>query len=108
MTSKHTPGPWTFELDRDVDQGHFDIRDSEGNRVAEVRNDFCDYYNAVAYWLSDDCPMEANAALIAEAPAMLEALRGMVCHLGPRVGSKFQREALNKAKAILSRIGGEE
>ncbi len=75
--AEHTPGPWHSIEDTDTDYGHFDIFDTGDNRVADVRNDYCDYDNAMAYWQGDDCPMQSNARLIAASPDMLAALQNI-------------------------------
>ena len=56
METKHTPGPWKV--------GHFnDVRTADGYRsLASVSSSF-------------ELPAEANARLIAQAPAMLRACR---------------------------------
>lgn len=74
----HTPGPWTVRQDKDFDTGHFDILDADECRVASITNDYVDYENARAHWLSDDCSMEADAHLIAASPALLEALKKLM------------------------------
>ena len=72
-TSKHTPGPWTVEETRDG----MTIRDNR-RRLEIVHN----YPNGegqqviVGKHTGLDCLTEANAALIAAAPAMYEALQG--------------------------------
>jgi hypothetical protein len=57
----HTPGPWTFD-NEPTDDGTWYVQDSDGRDgqwVAEVAN-------------------EANARLIAAAPELLEALKGLM------------------------------
>lgn len=63
MNSKHTPGPWHVRTMRP----HFAVEASNGVRVADVR-----YIGR-----PDGTTSVADAALIAEAPAMLEALRDL-------------------------------
>ena len=71
-TSKHTPGPWTVEETRDG----MTIRDNR-RRLEIVHN----YPNGegqqviVGKHTGLDCLTEANAALIAAAPAIYEALQ---------------------------------
>lgn len=57
-TAKHTLGPWTFERDSDAD---YSIYGKDGVFVATVHHE------------NDD--RKANAALIASAPELLEALK---------------------------------
>ena len=70
----HTPGPWTIQAVLDeVDQIerqviHVPMPHSVGKHIAHI-----------ATWGgSPDPESEANARLIAQAPAMLDALRAMV------------------------------
>ncbi len=68
MGTKHTPGPWFVDCDGDGKQNsgwtstHEEVSDDD---VCEVYGGNCD----------DDETRAANAALIAAAPELLEALR---------------------------------
>ena len=55
--TKHTPGPWAIGMDTDDESAQ--IISADGQHLATV----------------EQYPLEANAALIAAAPALLEALR---------------------------------
>lgn len=72
METKHTPGPWSVR--------HQPYRD--GFKFAVCGEDF---WPAAIFsdGRSNAGTAEANAALIAAAPEMLDALRGLVnCHTG--------------------------
>jgi len=71
MESKHTPGPWIVDEVLDVHQ--FDKNEVANVRLIHSKQGDVAY---VAYHSRDgDCgEREANAALIAAAPALLEAL----------------------------------
>lgn len=62
--AKHTPGPW-FARPEDDSSGRFEVKDESGAWVARVH-----FRNG-----PDDGEGASNAALIAAAPGMLEALR---------------------------------
>jgi hypothetical protein len=89
----HTPGPWHVDGSS--------VTGADGHRVADVRD------SVYAKGVTRD--RDANARLIAEAPAMLDVLRAFVDTLGPddhvgcvgTLGCSF-----NDARAILARIDG--
>lgn len=60
----HTPGPWK------VEKGYGSVW-SDGSNAKLI----CDFIKVLKYPISR-CDVPANAALIAAAPAMLEALKG--------------------------------
>lgn len=71
MRNKHTPGPWG-------------VKYIGGNRIAIVRPG----YSRIATMLPNDKTREmdeANAALIAKAPELLEALRDMASEIQSRL-----------------------
>ena len=75
---KHTPGPWSVEINRESN-----ILDSAGNRVA-VACQTC--------WPDEGTDrIDDNARLIAAAPAMLLALQELIA----------EREAYNPTGGIL-------
>ena len=84
-TSKHTPGPWTVEETRDG----MTIRDNR-RRLEIVHN----YPNGegqqviVGKHTGLDCLTDANATLIAAAPAMYEALSELVKYLREEVADE--------------------
>jgi hypothetical protein len=61
-TEQHTDGPWTADKDR---SGHWLV---------------CDPYGHTAQVFGDDAEAGANARLIAAAPELLEALRGLLAN----------------------------
>lgn len=91
--AQHTPGPW---LVRKSIRGGIDIFGDDGAQIL----------------LSDArlINQEANARLIAEAPAMLEVLRAAVACLRGFSGSEdfgpIDDEAVDEGLAILARIEG--
>ena len=87
MTSKHTPGPWSVEHDF-MDESAF-----------AILSDDCVVATA---WGNDH--VDANAHLIAAAPDMLEALRGVVdtCRADCPAGLP----ALSDARAALAKAEG--
>lgn len=89
-TAKHTPGPWFFEVDA-VEEGIV-IRDAHRNKLAYLLNNG-----------------NANAKLIAAAPDMAEALKGMLSAFAWEAeGSGSIRDAvINKARASLAKAGVE-
>ena len=66
----HTPGPWCIKRVRDFMMPTWLVQDADGRTVADCSNGY-----------ADTMPEEANARLIAAAPALLAALEGMN-HLG--------------------------
>lgn len=93
----HTKGPWKVSDDQDTVYA--------GNlTVAQVKN----LKDCIA--LFDEQRAEANARLIAEAPALLEALRALVESCGGdeddegNETSYYSEKALDTAKALLQRI----
>lgn len=97
MSAKHTPGPWSAQRD----QGS--IQSDDWLIGAQGRAD------SVAV-----CS-ERNAALIAAAPDMLQALHEMLCHIqDPDERDfldankfKWQQEAFRKAHAAIARATGQ-
>lgn len=92
MINKHTPGPW-----------HRNI--APASRYPTV---FAGRNTHIARVITDGLSpeeVEANIALIAEAPAMLEALRALVDAM-PTPATRKLTAAWDDARAILSRIDG--
>ena len=114
MTDPWTPGPWVMQRSmwgKDAPADGFGI-------YAEVRarqicgnnqNDRGNGKEAFMLWLE----MEANARMIAEAPALVEALDEMIAQqngpplIDPRHESAWQR-AMDNANAVLARVRGEK
>ena len=92
-----TPGPWVFGSDAQ----RLAIRaTAEAYEIATVHR-----------WVPPfDDSYEANARLIAEAPAMAEALADLVevvDYIERTYGSRINPPTLDNARAILARINGE-
>jgi hypothetical protein len=94
--SKHTPGPWeiTGHGSRPTPCTWVSLGpEDDGNSLKVVGAD-----------------QEANARLIADAPAMLDALRGLLEPAESRwralPKTSYEKKAIGAAQAILSRIDG--
>ena len=72
--TKFTPGPWETDFFNVEDQGVYMVRDSLNQAVCQC---FTQYPFAGKPGITDD-EAEANANLIAAAPELYEALRGVV------------------------------
>ena len=104
--TQHSEGPFSFEEDHDVDQGHFDIRDADGVCIAQVINDYADHDCAMAYWTSDGCTMEADARLFAASWDMLEALQAIANGEGVYGAQAHEYKQIAR-KAIAKATGGD-
>ena len=93
--SKHTPGPWTV-----VSHGGFISIFPQGVRKVEYPS------QEIATCHNEQQNAKANAALIAAAPALLEALQAFVesVSLTPPGANK----TLDKARAAIAQALGEE
>lgn len=92
---KHTPGPWNRI-----------IADGYTVRHPQIYSDTGPVANAT--WLGDGRldELNANARLIAAAPELLEALRGLRdAFLGTSV--EVQADAMRAARAAIAKAGGE-
>lgn len=69
MRAKHSPGPWSYSVERQLDPKYMDgcVRDSKGDDVCWL------YVGVVTSDVTEN--EEANARLIAAAPEMLALLR---------------------------------
>lgn len=102
MTTQHTPGPWTTDFKLYGGQYNVGPVTQPNMTVARVNG--------------RDGEQEANARLIAEAPAMLEAIKELVaehdernrmdCEL-PGHGGYADTGGIVLARAILARIEGQ-
>lgn len=73
METKHTPGPWNANWTRISGQAiGFHIADSKHGSLRPI----CEAYDNTGAMSADE--IEANARLIAAAPELLEALRGLL------------------------------
>lgn len=87
----HTPGPWTVD----------------GNRRAIFASDgvLAEVYGSMSADSRDRETCEANARLIAEAPAMLEALRDVEHYLSS-MGDMGAKVTLEGVRATIARAEG--
>lgn len=85
--SAHTPGPWRVNGQR-IEYGPMVAGD--GFAVAKI--------------IRDPAEHKANARLIAAAPALLEALEGMLI---PWATPRQEGEAMSKARAAIAQAKGE-
>jgi hypothetical protein len=108
MEAKHTKGPWTTARDNHITLGIPGFGDREDMRIvsgnAQGMEQDVAYVRAV-----DDDNGNANAALMAAAPEMYEALQGLLSIMyehpehglctGPRASEEIEaaRSALSKA-----------
>lgn len=91
--SKHSPGPWTAECVGVSSVG------PDGEDVYQVNSQ----YRRVAEYVA-----ERDARLIAEAPAMLEALKRSAGVLSGELMAKSELvSTLEDIRTIFKRIGGE-
>lgn len=86
-TQKHTPGPWVHNGARAVYRGQHLIATSHGDPSG--------WYGLQPVPKIDE--RDANAALIAAAPELLEALKAMAEHFGPLEGNQFFNDEVNRA-----------
>lgn len=98
MTTKHTPGPWA-------------VKDSKLS--ISVHSEDSDYsvcsLSVAAEYARSPSVARANARLIAEAPAMLEALRNLAGHFPDLAEVDLdddERAAIEQARAILNKLEG--
>lgn len=87
MSTKHTPGPWEADSRGMIMAKHFDKEPRRLEEIATTPKAFCELRlcdpsidpHTIGVWLAewrDRCV--ANAALIAAAPDLLEALRNVM------------------------------
>jgi len=94
MSTQHTPGPWSYRGSLGPHSnphllGPHVVENTTGIQIAILNG-----------WRSE--VSEANARLIAAAPALLEALEGFVNH-----GTCFDKEDMDKARAAIKAAKGE-
>ena len=91
---KHTPGPWFAP--------EYQIVGLVPQRIIETDDDFM-----IASVLGHEGgELDANAYLIAAAPDMLEALKGLLCFYEP--GTAQAREAIRAARDAVAMAEGRE
>lgn len=114
--TQHTPGPWTYNP-MDVDWGF--IRDTEGQLIAITKDNRVNQDEMTKARHEKYDPYAANAQLIAAAPDLLKALRGMVKeyydflegeygHDKDRVNSDLSQDYYANLKMALSSIAKAE
>lgn len=94
---KHTPGPWTYHrTNGSPTTGKHMISGSKPGYLAEVR----------------DCgsgDVAANARLIAEAPAMLEIIKGFLSNvMAPNPHPQDMDFVCAAAQSLIERVTGEQ
>lgn len=112
MSEKYTPGPWhvSGQIDARYLNGIGEVtlvrrQDDHDNRyIAMCSLDAMGPDRSVQV-VTTPAEREANARLIAEAPAMAEALGE--CFLMAKGSSKFAVDIRRRTNAVLSRIRGE-
>lgn len=107
MTAQHTPGPWiAYEWEC---SSRFKRFNDAGNRFWGIKPE--KFHYGAAYLDASGWMSEANARLIAEAPAMLEALRAWAKYdYNEMSGADCMfnyAEAIDATRAILARIDGD-
>lgn len=92
-TAKHTPGPWFAH-------GRYIGTQNHKSAIAECRD-------INGNW-SNDAPASDNARLIAAAPELLEALRGLYLDLvaNDQDGLVEHVETMGKARAAIAKATG--
>ena len=93
MTDKHTPGPWVV-LNAGATVSRYGYADS-AETIADVRH-------------KPDGESAANAALIAAAPELLEALRGMIDYAASEIGIEPEEAVGGHFKAARAAIAKAE
>jgi len=118
----HTPGPWTLGGSYDANpHGEFQVYGAEFGHYATGRVAVVERRAGGAYLADSVTPQaqrltaEANARLIAAAPELLAALRGLLVHFeGPQClasnypGSFYMAELVRAQDAINTATGGHD
>lgn len=105
---KHTPGPWVIGNNHDASSEDFIIRQGDDLDALAIGSAFVDHIGL---------PLDEarhNAALIAAAPELLEALawfadelQGIIHQICPHGVPLIVSEAHDKARAAIARAKGE-
>ena len=96
--SKHTPGPWTD----DATLNHYTTRVIRHNGIVVAR------LPTAPQDPDNEAEMDANAALIASAPEMLEALRMLADDHEHGATGTIRQEHLRTARAAIARAEGRQ
>jgi hypothetical protein len=102
VSAQHTPGPWVAVCE----EGSYGVFvEDDGREIARLFDNKGNFPQSsfVGTQYLYDGQHEANARLIAEAPAMKEALRAFLT----MEGMSDRLAAEGQARAILARIDGE-
>jgi len=95
--SKHTPGAW-YAVSGNAVHDKLATFDANGVRTGDTPNRIC----KVEYPYSDDAGQAANASLIAAAPDLLEALRGVLQQFAKRL----RVDSVERARAAIAKAEG--
>lgn len=109
MADKHMPGPWSASKPQEV-------KVKPGTHHLIIRGPQCENIGLISSWrkvASEAIEAEANARLIAAAPELLAALRGMIYGAGacavPHEGErKALQMAVDQALAVIEKVRGEQ
>jgi hypothetical protein len=100
-TAKHTPGPWTARKAPERNAYAWDVEGAQGTVPTIARMALVDRASEV----------EANAHLIAAAPAMYEALAKLrleaIHYRNTGVGVQFLNKAIAQAEHAINQVWGE-
>ena len=117
--SKHTPGPWTWNMDK-IERGPVAKGKTVHASLSAPRANCPPPYSTgvlTANWCTDSdgqvwqawiSVSEANARLIAAAPELLEALRTAVDHLEGMPDQEDVAACVVKARAAIAKAEGEK
>ena len=101
MTAKHTPGPWSWcAVGWEEPSGAFDIEATTADGRHVIIASRYDWQHRVE-------ESEANARLIAAAPELLEALRGLRRWMGPCGLDEEIDAAMRAADAAIAKATGD-
>jgi hypothetical protein len=97
MTDKFTPGPWNNYAGDDI----YCVYDATGKKICQIEPVDIVFWNAVHREQAD-----ANEALIAAAPELLQAMEALLSeHAVPSSGCK-DRPAYEQARAAIAKARG--
>ena len=96
MTSKHTPGPWVAG------------KDVATNVFTDCRRYLICSCEDITEYDTTDSEKKANARLIAAAPELLAALRGMIDYAASEIGIKPEKAVGGHFKAAREAIAKAE
>ena len=99
-TTKHTPGPWAADMEP-TDDGQIYVYPAKYPEYDNDRKDICDVH---AYHGSEQ--RDANAALIAAAPELLEALNEILHCIEMGAGDERWNAACEAARARVAKAEG--